>query len=278
MNYNPSNKEANVSQLNAYMLAKTLSMFSYEGLPSTIPAKALEKLLQRNGYAFIAEHNGSLCALWGGLGGVPDEYGEPTQINVSNPALGINKTYDLAEGVLIKNDDMALGLMPIMQQYHGLMVENQLTMDMLSFNSRTTTILSASDDKTKASAEAFMKKIKEGEVSIIGENAFFEGVKSHTTSTTGGTKITELIEYHQFLKSSLLSEAGINAPFNMKRERVNSGEVNQHEESLSIFVDNMKENREEALFKVSDLFNVDIICDFAGVWKRKRGNEEKEAE
>ena len=38
-------------------------------------------------------------------------------------------------------------------------------------------LISASDDKTKQSADLFLQKILDGEFSIIGENAFFKGVK-----------------------------------------------------------------------------------------------------
>ena len=45
MPYDYKDKQKNVRQLNEYMLAKTLSMFEYENLPTTIPARELEKLL-----------------------------------------------------------------------------------------------------------------------------------------------------------------------------------------------------------------------------------------
>lgn len=60
MPYDYKAKTRNINQLNKYMLAKTLSMFEYQGLPETIPQRELERLLQTNGYAFITK-----CARWG---------------------------------------------------------------------------------------------------------------------------------------------------------------------------------------------------------------------
>lgn len=276
--YKVNDKAKNVSQLNRYMLAKTLSMFTYKGLPETVPAKDLELLLQTKGYAYFTEVEGKPYVFWGGQGGELDEYYSPTVININNPALRFNEQLTIKEdGVLIKNDDMEIGLYPLLEKFHSLMVENQITMDMYSFNSRALKFFSASDDKTKESADLFIKKLKEGEFTVIGDNAMFDGVKTHTANSSGSSSITELIEYQQYLKSSLYGELGINSPFNMKRERVNSGEVNQHEESLSIFVDNMKECRDEAVKKINEKYGLNIRCEFAGVWKAKREQNESQS-
>lgn len=272
--YSASDKTRNIRNMNGYMLAKTLGMFRYTGLPDTIPARALEKILQGHGFAFVADVGGELYALSGGLGGVPDPYGEPTQINVTNPALNLTRTYELGEGVLIKNDSMRMGIMPLMNQYNTLLNENAINMDMLAFNSRSPTTFSASDAKTQESAERYIKKLRDGEIAVIGDNAMFDGVKRHGSGESGNGSITELIEYNQYLKSSLLGELGINSPFNMKRERVNSGEVDQHEEALSIFVDNMKAERDDALVKINAMFGTNIACEFDGIWKEKRNGQE----
>ena len=90
MAYDYKSKKDNVNQLNRYMLAKTLSMFEYQGLPETIPARELEKLLQKNGYAFITKApDGQLYAFSGGLGGETDVYGNPTKITIANTAFGL---------------------------------------------------------------------------------------------------------------------------------------------------------------------------------------------
>lgn len=272
--YDIRNKTRNIHNMNGYMLAKTLGMFSYTGLPETIPAKALEKILQGHGFAFVADVGGELYALSGGLGGVPDPYGEPTQINVTNPALNLTRTYEFGEGVLVCNDSMRMGIYPLMDQYHTLLTENTINMDMLAFNSRNPATFSASDAKTQESAERYIKKLREGETAVIGDNAMFDGVKRHAGGDSGTTSITELIEYNQYLKAALLGELGINAPFNMKRERVNSGEVDQHEEALSIFVDDMKAQRDHALEKINAMFGTNIACEFAGVWREKRNGQE----
>ncbi len=268
--YKVNDKVKNIQEMNDYMLAKTLGMFSYSGLPETIPQRELERLLQLNGYAFITEHEGALYAFAGGMGGERDAYNLPTKINVSNPALKLNKTFDLkTDGVLIINDSVGMGLKPLFDRFNSLLVENHITMHLNNFNTRLTKVISAGDDRTRASAEIFLKKLDEGEMSVIGENAFFEGVKVHGSGGNSSPSITSLVEYHQYLKAALYSEVGIDSPFNMKRERLNTAEVEQDSSSISVLVDSMIFCRKDGLEKLNEKYGLETAINFAGVWKRE---------
>ena len=268
MPYDYKAKQRNVNQLNDYMLAKTLSMFEYENLPETIPARELEKLLQRGGYAFISKApDGGLYAFTGGLGGEPDVYGNATKIVVSNTALKYSETLDIKkDGVLIKNDDMSMGLIPLYEKHHMLMVENDINIVVNGYNSRMQKLISAPDDKTKASAEAFVKRAIEGDVAIIGENGLFDGIKVQSGATTSAVSVTTMIEFNQYIKASLYNEVGLSANFNMKRERLISSEVEAGEDSLFPFVYNMMKCRLKAIESINEMFGTDIKIDFGSVW------------
>ena len=92
-------KDSSVHSFILNTLAKTQSMFIYEGLPETIPQKELESILQRNGTAFITKVDGELYAFSGSFGGEPDVYGRPTEYIVTNIALNLNKTYNWKEEI-----------------------------------------------------------------------------------------------------------------------------------------------------------------------------------
>ena len=64
-NYEYTNKHLNTRNHTEYMLVRTLNMFRYEGLPESLPAVELEKLLQMNGYAILLKHNEELLAFNG---------------------------------------------------------------------------------------------------------------------------------------------------------------------------------------------------------------------
>lgn len=271
MPYDYKEKQKNVNQLNNYMLAKTLSMFEYEGLPETIPSRELEKLLQKKGYAFITKApDGQLYAFSGGLGGESDVYGNPTQITIANPALKFNKTLDVKkDGVLIFNDDMANGLLPFFEKQNTLIAENEINMVVWGYNSRTQKLISAPDDKTKESADLYVKKIIEGDISVIGENILFDGVKVQPANNSSGNGVQQMIEYHQYIKSCLYNEIGLPSNFNMKKERLISSEIDQAEDSLFPLVYNMMENRIAAVNLINEMFGTDIKVGFGSVWALK---------
>lgn len=272
MPYDYKAKTRNINQLNKYMLAKTLSMFEYQGLPETIPQRELERLLQTNGYAFITKApDGKLYAFAGSLGGTErDPYGQPTQITIANVALNFNKTLDLnKDGVLLRNDDLRLGVMPVFEKCNTLLVENDVNMVMWGFNSRIQKLITAPDDKSKESADLYMKKIIDGDLSIIGDNAMFDGVKMQAPAASSGAGVQQMIEYQQYIKSEMFNEVGLSSNFNMKRERLISSEVDQAEDSLFPLVYNMMENRILGIAALNETFGLDITVDFGSVWALK---------
>ena len=272
MPYDYKAKTRNINQLNKYMLAKTLSMFEYQGLPETIPQRELERLLQTNGYAFITKApDGNLYAFAGSLGGTErDPYGQPTQITIANVALNFNKTLDLnKDGVLLRNDDLRIGVMPVFEKCNTLLVENDVNMVMWGFNSRIQKLITAPDDKSKESADLYMKKIIDGDLSIIGDNAMFDGVKMQAPAASSGAGVQQMIEYQQYIKSEMFNEVGLSSNFNMKRERLISSEVDQAEDSLFPLVYNMMENRISGIAEMNETFGLNITVDFGSVWALK---------
>ena len=270
MKYVVNAKAENLATLNRQMLVKTLSMFEWENLPPTIPKKELERQLQTMGYSFITEVKGELYAFTGGLGGEVDVYGNPSEITINNVALNFNKTLSLKDdGVLICNDDLMIGLLPVFTRYNSMIVENDINLSMLGLSTRSQILLTASDSKSKASAELFLKRLTDGELSVIGENPIFDGVKALSLNTNSTNNFNSLIEFNQYLKGSLYNEVGIQANTVMKRERVNSEEVNANNDLLFPFIYNMLENRLNAITQLNEKYSLTIAVDFGSIWKVK---------
>lgn len=270
MPYDYKAKTKNIRQLNDYMLAKTVSMFEYEGLPETIPYEELEKIIQRNGYAFITKVNGEIYAFAGSMGGELDVYGNPQDITINNVYLNFNKTLNIAkDGVLIRNDDMRIGLMPLYDKANTFLVENDINMMVWGYNSRAQKLISAPDDKTKESAEQYLKKLLDGDLSVIGENALFDGVKIQNSANTGGVTAQQMVEFQQYIKATMYNEVGISANFNMKRERLVSSEVEQTEDSLFPFVYNMMKCRIKGVEALNKMYSLDVKVDFGSIWHVK---------
>lgn len=271
MAYDYKNKAGNIRLLNKYMLAKTVSMFEYSGLPETLPASELEKLIQKNGFAFVTKANdGNIYAFAGSIGGECDAYGNGKNFIIANPHLNFNKTCDIEkDGVLFQNDDLRLGLMPIFDRGNTFLVENDINMMLWGYNSRTQKLISASDDRTKESADQYVKKIIDGDISVVSENAMFEGVKVQGSQNSAGASVQQMIEFTQYLKATMLNEVGISSNFNMKRERLISSELDAAEDSLFPLVYNMMQQRIAAVEKLNKMFGLSVTVDFGSIWALK---------
>lgn len=259
-----------------YMLNRTQRLFEYKGLPDTIPQRMLEFMLQINGFACFAKHNGKLYAFYGGLGGEPDEYYRPTTCVVSNPALKFSDTFKIHENcVIVRNDSFLYGLIPLFSRYATAMVENDISFRMASINSRIEMLLSAPDDATKKAAEKFLEDLADGKLGVIAENAFLDGIKAQEVGRTMRT-FTDLIEYQQYLKASWFNEIGLNANYNMKREKLSTTESQMNNDALLPLVEDMLENRRQCIEEVNEMFDTEISVDFASSWEKLI--EEMEAE
>lgn len=266
--YDFRDKKRNLDSFIRYMLVRTLQMFKYEGLPETLPAEELEKMLQVEGFAFVTEHEGNLYAFTGGLGGVQGIYGEPTEIVVSSPALSLNKTFKINDdGILISNDYMRIGLIPLISQYGTIINENTITMILSTINKRTNNMISVNDSNTAESARQYLKKLEDGELGFIMENRLYESLKAKTVVENSSTRLSDLIELQQYTKASLFNELGLNSNFNMKKERLITQEIEINSNSIYPLVDNMLECRQKAVDKINEKYGTSITVEFASSWK-----------
>ena len=250
-----------------YTFTRTQSMFTYEGLPDTIPVQWLESYLQRNGSCCIAEHEGKLYALLGNAGGESDEYYQPTIYTVANPALNLSKSFKIGEDcVYCKNDYDAIGLVPLVSRYCGLMTENLLTVRISDINMRMMNLLSAPDDNTLQSTKQYLKDLEEGKLGVVGETPFFEGLKLQSKGVGNGDYMIQFIELQQYLKGSMYNELGINANFNMKREALSGQEVALNDDALMPLIDDMLKQRRAMCDELNEMFGLNVSVDYGSTW------------
>lgn len=266
--YDFNDKELALRHYLVYMLNRTQKIFEYKNLPDTIPKRMLEFLLQVNGFACVTKVEGELYAFRGGLGGEPDPYYRPTLCVVANPALKFDKTLKIDKDcVILRNDSFLYGLLPLFTRYASAMVENDISFRMASINTRIQAILSAPDDATKDAAEKYLKDVADGKLGAIQVNAFLDGITA-TPMTTSIRTFTDLIEYQQYLKASWYNEIGLNANYNMKREKLSTTESQMNNDALLPLVDDMLESRRVGLEKINAMFGTDISVEFASSWEK----------
>ena len=214
---------------------------------------------------------GMTCAACSARVEKPDVYYMPTLYTVANPALNLSKQYKIGEdGIVINNDAMYIGLMPLFNKYASLITETELSMQIAIINSRIIDLIAAGDDNTRESAEKFLDDVKAGKLGVIASNMFLEDASLQTlpyTSAGHSNNITQLIEMEQYAKAAWLNDLGLNANYNMKREALSTAESQLNDDALRPLIDNMLECRRIALEKINEKYGLDISVDLASSWK-----------
>ena len=263
-----NDKEDAVKLYVTQALCRTQSMFKYKGLPDTIPQRSLELYIQTGGSACIAKVDGELYAFFGTFGGEPDVYYMPRSYVVANPALNFSKEFKIHEDcVVIPNDAMYMGLMPIFRRYATLMAENDVTLNMTDISIRIMTLLTGNTDRDIASAKQYIEDIKAGKIGVAMSTPFMEGLKTQPYGEISGKILTQLIELQQYYKASMFNDIGLNSNYNMKRETIVSAEIELNADALFPFVDNMLISRQLALKEVNKMFGTDISVELASSWE-----------
>ena len=263
-----------LKQFKNNQLNKSLTMFEWSNLPDTIPQVELEKMLQINGYAVIAEYQGKLYAFQAGFSG-QDPYNQPTKAIVNNPALKNNTTYTIGEDcIVIKNDDMKQGLNDIYEYYGQRLIENQITMLMTDYNLRMPFTISSSDDQTTQSAKIYLKKIIDGSLGVIGEQKLFKALSVTPTNSKQTATFADLYGYQQFIIAQLNNTIGLATNNNMKRERLTTNEIEVNKNASYPLVDNMLKNRQQAVDEINKMFGADISVEYSSIWRGINDNSD----
>lgn len=269
-----TDKHKLLKQFKSNQLNKSLTMFEWSNLPDTIPAVELEKMLQINGYAVIAEYQGKLYAFQAGFSG-QDPYNQPTKALVNNPALKNNTTYTIGEDcIVIKNDDMKQGLNGVYEYYGQRLIENQITMLMTDYNLRMPFTISSSDDQTTQSAKMYLKKIIDGSLGVIGEQKLFKALSVTPTNSKQTATFADLYGYQQFIIAQLNNTIGLATNNNMKRERLTTNEIEVNKNASYPLVDNMLKNRKQSVAAINKMFDTDISVEYSSIWRGINDNSD----
>lgn len=267
--YDFTDKTRLINDLVRYMLIRTQAMFEYTGLPETIPQKFLEGYIQSAGFSGIVEVRGELYAMWGGLGGVPNVYYQPTVLTVANPALNYDASLEIGKDCeIIQNDFLFEGLKPLCSRYATLLAENFISIRMASINKRTQTFLRADNDRDKKAADKFVDDLVSGKLSAVMTTPFFDGITAQPYGqNSGSSQITELTELHQYLESKWFNDLGLQANYNMKRESLSAAELGLNNDIMLPMIDQMLLCRQQGLEKVNSMFGTNISVKLSSAWE-----------
>lgn len=271
MPFDPVNKPEAFRTNVVYFLSRTQSIFEYENLPETIPARELEKQIQIAGYTSVFEKNGKLYASHCGFEGL-DPYYRPVYALINNPPLNMSTVKKKIDDdvVIIPNDSYFIGLYPIIAKYAALMVESDISLRNAIINTRLTDLITADTDVEKQAAEQYLENIIAGKLGVIGTRPFLEGINVHSLSAGTTNNVSQAIEGSVYARATLWNELGLNANFNMKREAIAADEAGLNRDALLPLIDDMLRERRNAVKKINDIFGTAISITLSSAWAEER--------
>lgn len=266
------------------LLNRVSNMFTWENLPETVDENFLTITLFTQGRLIWSEFNGKLYALNGDYGGEPNVYYYPSQFIIANPILG-SKIVDIDKtGVLmyltdtdkIRGNGETGGLFGLISTTSQLLADNVSSINIAQRNTRITALVTAGNQAQKISAENAIQRMYDGEPYEVVLNDLINALKINpmVENTAGGAQyIKELVELNQYILAQFYHSIGVNANYNMKRERVSGEEIAVNDECLIINVIDMLNNLQEAVKKINAMFNTHITVDFSKEWKGVLNND-----
>ena len=284
------NKELLIDTYIKRFFIRTSQMFEYKNLPETIPERELELIIQFCRVAIFTKRDDKLFVFYGGLGGQPNEYYQPTQAIVSNPYLQFSDVLNLddyikpnsqIDAVILWNDSAHMGMYPLFSQYAELLAECDLTTKYALVNKRFMNVLTADDDNTKESIKEMFSDVEKGTgYGIIVTKQFMEesSIGNVDMGLRSSMDLKDINETKQYILGSFYNDVGLNANFNMKRESINESEADLNEDALLPFVDDMLKCRKLGVAKINELFGTSIEVELSSSWKKLREEIEQREE
>lgn len=265
------------------MVNRCIQMFRYKNLPDTITTKDMEYLIQNIGYCCFTKVRGKYYVLNCSLGGMLDQYYLPTLAIVTNPYLNFNEQLKIDEEcVIIKNDSTYRGLLSMHKKYANLLAEVDISLKYGCWNSRLLNLIEADTDSSYKDAKAILEKIVNGEeYGIVGGKQGLENIKTYPYSAGSDNTIKSLLELRQYLYATWYIDLGINANYNMKRESLSANEVAVNEDTLLPLVDDMLDQRQQAVEKINKMYGLNIEVELNSSWDKIKTavvNEEEQAD
>ena len=221
------------------------------------------------GYCLLTEYNGIVYPVETSTGTSFNPLYLPTQINAVNPYLPEidgTKTVntDTAKSAMIylteSDKYLQIGygstLYMLMRRTSWLLANVIVSINAKLLNTRVERVAVAPEDANLNTMELALKKLYSGQPYIIvKDDSLKNNLQIIPTQTAHANGLQELIESYQYIKSQFLNQIGIDSNFNMKRERLNTAEINTNDEFLKFSWDNVEKTVNSCFDIANGIFN-----------------------
>ena len=207
------------------------------------------------------------------VGGAVDEYYKPTRVLIANPVLGSKDLKRDEQAAVVHLTPMDIlqeypkssplfsyegGLYSLISMCANLLADNISSINTAQINTRVHAVFTAESDSAAASAETVLRRIYEGKPYSVVTSEILAAIHVNPLSNSAVSKdLIELLEVCQYIFAMFWNAIGIDANYNMKRERLITAEVDKNLMSLKVPIETILETLNADLDKVNELFDTD---------------------
>ena len=239
------------------LLEKSIAIYEYDGLPATIPAHEIERLLMTLGACvFVKTADYGLVVLPCTFSGVGVYNDLPPDVLWSTPLVnGSAKRADVAVGY---NNSTHIGLADTIDRYSRLLADVDATFAITLYNQRIPSIPLAPDDNSAESYNAAMLANRLGITSAVVTDALLKDVQMlPIVPTSNGATFSDIIDARENVLKIFLSELGVQYG-DPKRERQTTDEIHMNTQALIVNSADMLAAREKMCADVNARYGTNI--------------------
>lgn len=243
------------------LLEYPMRLFSYEGIPDTIPAHVVDITSFIKGYSGIVKlaSGNWICASEAALEGVTDYYDIFKNIVFSTP-LHFGKRTIGKTGFVIRNTSLMQPLMPKIERYATMLAHADISLVCELVNLRQTDVIEAITENAAKSADKQAEDRYNGELQTL-VNEGFAMIRHNFVPQKSQNENMRIWDLRQNILGAYLEEIGIKKATN-KREREISQEVAADDPMLKLNISDMLEVRQEGWNKFNEAtgYKVKVTC------------------
>ena len=270
------------------LLKRAMHIFKFKNTPDTIDERLLKFIIAiRNDYV-IAEIDGKLRIVYGGLSGDLDFYGIPTQYLWNTGTNG--GILNLSECVYATTNTAMIPNVLNLIYYTNMLSEIDKSLDIAIKNTRLCPIIKANSDAERIRYQKMMEKVIDGnyysevfEKSLedIANTGKVDRVVDLFNHTGDSNYIPMILQSYDNVFARYNRECGINVTNVMKRAQVINAEVNGYENYTQSYVDDMLECVQKMVQETNDKYGTNWeveLCEYYKDDNATSGISEPDAE
>lgn len=251
------------------LYSRIMNIFEFKNLPSEVDEQSLKLFLFYRGYIVFYKIGDKYLIQPFSYTDRLNWYYIPLNGRVVNPWLPAghqNWEFKVADECVIynstpdiRNCTMHSTVADLIWKTANQLAENDISYYCIQRNHRLIAIFTAENDIQRAEANRILDRIYSGKSDIVMSDDLVSHIKVNPIAANSTrSSITELIEFQQYVLANFYHSFGINSNYNLKREQLNSNEIDVNKEVLRLNIDDMLRSRQYGVEKINEKYGLNI--------------------